>query len=323
MIDMALLNVDALTIAYQTAHGSLKAVDGISFTLEKGSSLGLVGESGCGKTTLGMALMRLLPVNGSVLSGRIDFDGRDLLAVSESTMREIRWGEIAMIFQAAMNALNPVHRIDDQIAEAILTHAPHVSAKEAKQQARELFQQMGIPLERMRDYPHQYSGGMKQRAVIAMALSCKPKLIIADEPTTALDVIVQKQILEEINLLQKTFGISVLFISHDISIVGEVCHDIGIMYAGKLVEFGPTKEVLSAPLHPYTRLLLGSFPALTGEKVRLKAISGEAPDLTRPFSGCRFCDRCIIADEACRKMEPSWVNLTQTHRALCFKCVSK
>ncbi len=289
---MALLEVQNLSIGYHTQKGYLHAVEDVSFSLEEGKSLGFVGESGCGKTTLGMALMRLLPPNGIIREGRMLFDGVDLLQKSDEEMREIRWQKIAMIFQAAMNALNPVHRVHEQIAEAILTHNASLDKKEAFEQVEELFQLVGIPGDRMKDYPHQYSGGMKQRAIIAMALACKPRLIIADEPTTALDVIVQDQILKEIMNLQKEFGISMIFISHDISIVADVCHDIGIMYAGKLVEHGSREEVFSNPAHPYTKALLSSYPTLTGEKSRLMPIPGETPNLIHPPSGCRFRDRC-------------------------------
>ena len=253
---MPLLQVENLSIGYNTKDGYLKAVEGVSFALEQGQSLGFVGESGCGKTTIGMALMGLLPPNGSVTEGRILFEGKDLLEMSEEAMRAIRWKEIAMIFQAAMNALNPVQRVVDQIAEAILTHNPTLGKRGAIEQIEDLFQIVGIPKDRMRDYPHQYSGGMKQRAIIAMALACRPKLIIADEPTTALDVIVQDQILAETKNLQREFNISMIFISHDISIVADVSNDIGIMYAGQLVEYGPREEVFDSPVHPYTKALL-------------------------------------------------------------------
>jgi peptide/nickel transport system ATP-binding protein len=290
---MALLEVENLSVGYQTRKGYLRAVEGVSFSLEQGRSLGFVGESGCGKTTLGMALMGLLPPNGSITSGRMIFEGEDLLKKSEEEIREFRWKEIAMIFQAAMNALNPVQRVQDQIAEAILVHNPSLEKEEALQRVGALFKLVGLPKNRMRDYPHQYSGGMKQRAIIAMALSCNPKLIIADEPTTALDVIVQHQILEETKNLQKELGISIIFISHDISIVAEVCNDIGIMYAGQLVEYGYKGEVFDSPRHPYTQALLSSYPTLTGEKRSLVPIPGETPTLIQPPSGCRFCERCV------------------------------
>ena len=304
---MALLEVENLSIGYHTQKGYLHAVEDVSFSLEEGKSLGFVGESGCGKTTLGMALMRLLPPNGVIREGRMLFDGADLLQKSDEEMREIRWQKIAMIFQAAMNALNPVHRVHEQIAEAILTHNASLDKKEAFEQVEELFQLVGIPGDRMKDYPHQYSGGMKQRAIIAMALACKPRLIIADEPTTALDVIVQDQILKEIMNLQKEFGISMIFISHDISIVADVCHDIGIMYAGKLVEHGSREEVFNNPAHPYTKALLSSYPTLTGEKSRLMPIPGETPNLIHPPSGCRFRDRCPGAKAECKTGEAVWI----------------
>jgi peptide/nickel transport system ATP-binding protein len=317
---MALLEVERLTIGYQTRKGFLQAVEDVSFTLDAGKSLGFVGESGCGKTTMGMALMGLLPNNGRVRQGRILFDGEDLLGMSDEEMRRTRWKEIAMIFQAAMNALNPVHRIGDQIIEAILTHSPGLEKGEALRQAEGLFQLVGIPKERMRDYPHQYSGGMKQRAIIAMALSCRPRLIIADEPTTALDVIVQDQILEEAKNLQREFGISIIFISHDIAIVAEICNDIGIMYAGQLVEYGPRKSVLNSPAHPYTQALLCSYPTLAGRKDHLIPIPGETPNLLHPPVGCRFRERCTIGKPSCKAGLPSWVEVTPGHTVLCHHC---
>jgi len=314
---MALLEVDNLSIGYQTPKGFLKAVEGVSFSLEKGESLGFVGESGCGKTTMGTALMRLLSRNGSVKGGQILFEGKDLLKISDEEMRLIRWKKIAMIFQAAMNALNPVHRVDDQIAEAILAHDPASSREDAKKQIEDLFQLVGVPKDRMRDYPHQYSGGMKQRAIIAMALACRPRLIIADEPTTALDVIVQHQILEETKKLQKEFEISIIYISHDISVVAEVCHNIGVLYAGRLVEYGSREEVFGSPVHPYTKALLSSYPTLTGEKEKLEPIPGEPPNLIYPPSGCRFYDRCLLAKASCKTEPPAGIQLTPTHNVLC------
>jgi len=317
---MALLVAENLSVGYQAQKGYLHAVEGVSFSLDAGKSLGFVGESGCGKTTLGMAVMRLLPSNGSIREGRILFDGEDLLQKTDEEMRQVRWQEIAMIFQAAMNALNPVHRIIDQIAEAILTHTPSLDKEEAYEQVRGLFQLVGLPEDRMRDYPHQYSGGMKQRAIIAMALACKPKLIIADEPTTALDVIVQDQILEETKNLQREFGVSIIYISHDISIVADICHDIGVMYAGQLVEYGAREEVFDNPLHPYTKALLSSYPTLTGEKSQLMPIPGEAPNLINPPFGCRFSDRCTEARVSCRSNPPVWLEITPTHKVSCHQC---
>ncbi|RJR44676.1 MAG: ABC transporter ATP-binding protein [Desulfobacteraceae bacterium] len=316
---MTLLSVEGLSVCYETGRGYMNAVEHVSFSLENGRSLGFVGESGCGKTTLGMALMRLLPANGKITEGKISFNGEDLLRKSEEEMRRLRWKEMAMIFQAAMNALNPVQRVQDQIVEAITTHYPEMEKRAAIERVAELFRLVGLPEDRMRDYPHQYSGGMKQRAIIAMALSCNPKLIIADEPTTALDVIVQHQILERTKSIQKDLGFGIIFISHDISVVAEVCDDIGIMYAGQLVEFGPKEEVFAAPRHPYTIALFSSFPTLN-EKKSLRPIPGETPNLIDPPSGCRFCDRCPGAQSACSMHCPCWVEVSDLHRVMCSCC---
>jgi peptide/nickel transport system ATP-binding protein len=316
---MTLLSVEGLSVVYRTGRGPLKAVERVSFSLEKGKSLGFVGESGCGKTTLGMALMRLLPQNGEVTEGRILLNGSDLLLKSEEEMRKVRWKEVAMIFQAAMNALNPVQKVQDQIVEALLTHQPEMEKRAALDRVAELFRLVGLPEDRMADYPHQYSGGMKQRAVIAMALSCNPRLIIADEPTTALDVIVQHQILQKIKSIQKELGFGIIFISHDISIVAEVCDDIGIMYAGQLVEVGAKEEIFGSPRHPYTAALFSSFPQL-GEKKKLNPIPGETPNLIGPPSGCRFCDRCPGALSACSTESPGWVELSDRHQVMCSCC---
>jgi peptide/nickel transport system ATP-binding protein len=317
---MSLMEVENLDIVYHTQGGTLRAVEGVSFSLERGRSLGFVGESGCGKTTLGMALMRLLPPNGSIRRGKIIFEGEDILKKSQDEMRAVRWQKISMIFQAAMNALNPVQRVGNQIVEAIITHNPSLKKDNAFKMVEDLFTVVDIPRDRIKDYPHQYSGGMKQRAIIAMALACKPKLIIADEPTTALDVIVQDQILEEIKGLQEEFQISIIFISHDISVVADVSHDIGIMYAGKLVEYGRREEVFETPRHPYTKALLSSYPTLTGEKNRLIPIPGETPNLINPPAGCRFFDRCPVAISSCKINPPKWVSITPTHKVLCYQC---
>jgi peptide/nickel transport system ATP-binding protein len=222
-----------------------------------------------------------------------------------------------------MNALNPVHRVADQIAEALLTHTPSMERSEAYERVEELFRLVGLSTDRMKDYPHQYSGGMKQRAIIAMALACQPKLIIADEPTTALDVIVQDQILKETKQLQRELGISIIFISHDISIVADVCHDIGIMYAGQLVECGAREEVFNNPAHPYTKALLASYPTLVGKKSQLKPIPGEAPNLIKPPLGCPFCARCSQAKGTCQTGTATWVEISPNHKAICFECGSE
>ncbi|MCB2225596.1 MAG: ABC transporter ATP-binding protein [Desulfarculaceae bacterium] len=317
---MALLNVENLCIGYRTKNGVLKAVDGVNITLEEGRSLGLVGESGCGKTTIGMALMGLLPPNGEITGGRIVLDGLEISALNEEQLREVRWNQVAMIFQAAMNALNPVIRISAQMIEAIKTHRPDMDDDAILERVEGLFNLVGLPLERLHDFPHQYSGGMKQRAIIAMALALNPKLIIADEPTTALDVIVQDQILKETKALQEQFDIGIIFISHDISIVAEVCHDIGVMYAGQLVESGPAQEVFFNSKHPYTQALVGSFPTLAGPKSKLTPIPGEPPNLVGTIPGCRFCDRCPKDTASCKLQPPKWQQVSERHWVLCDHC---
>jgi peptide/nickel transport system ATP-binding protein len=317
---MALLEVESLSIGYHTDKGVLHAVEDVSFAVEHGRSLGLVGESGCGKTTIGMAILRLLPPNGEIIQGRIRFDGEDLLEKSPETMRRIRWKEIAMIFQAAMNALNPVHRVQDQIAEAIVTHEPQTPPETVQARVEALFDQVGIPRSRMRDFPHQYSGGMKQRAVIAMALALNPKLMIADEPTTALDVIVQDQILQAAKQIQNAYDIGMIYISHDIAVVAEVSHDIGVLYGGHLVEYGDREAVLESPMHPYTRLLLSSFLTVEGKKATKRHTPGDSPDLVAPSAGCRFCERCPYVESACRLEPVRYVAVSPTHRVLCSRC---
>jgi peptide/nickel transport system ATP-binding protein len=317
---MTLLAVDNLCVGYRTRKGFIEAVEGVSFVLKRGRSLGFVGESGSGKTTVGMALMRLLPDNASIRQGSIIFEGQELLAMPAAQLRKIRWKKIAMIFQAAMNALNPIHRVNDQIAEAILTHDPLATKASAMQQVEDLFSLVDLPADRMRDYPHQYSGGMKQRAVIAMALACHPALIIADEPTTALDVIVQDQILSAVKKFQKQMNISLIFISHDIAVVADVCDDIGVMYAGQLVEYGRREEVFETPVHPYTKALLASYLTLDRGAAQPMPLTGVTLNLIDPPSGCRFCDRCPLSDAACNLDAPGYADITPTHKALCFHC---
>jgi len=317
---MALLTVKNLSVGYHTRKGFIKSVQGVSFDLDQGKSLGLVGESGCGKTTIGMAIMGLLPENASVTNGKILFEDQDLLKMSKREIRQVRWRKIAMIFQAAMNALNPVHRVSDQISEAILAHDTDISEEEAMKQVQSLCKLVGIPMDRLKDYPHQYSGGMKQRAIIAMALTCQPSLIIADEPTTALDVIVQDQILKAIKDFQNKFEISVIFISHDIAVVAEVCDNIGIMFAGQLVEYGRVEDVFNLPMHPYTKSLVASYLTLDKDTVQLSPFFGETPNLIKPTAGCSFCERCSVADATCRLMAPEWIEISPTHKVLCYQC---
>jgi peptide/nickel transport system ATP-binding protein len=315
--DMPLLNVENLSITYRTRRGLLKAVDRASFTLDKGQTLGLVGESGSGKSTIGVAIMGLLPDNASVPSGRIELSGTNLLTAEPKQIREIRWNRIAMIFQAAMNAMNPIQCVGEQIAEAIRFHEPGVSKPEIQRRVDDLFDLVGIPQARQQDYPHQYSGGMRQRAIIAMALACQPEIIIADEPTTALDVIVQDQILQTLRKLQRTLGIGIVLISHDIAVVADTCNHIGVMYAGQLVELGTQSEVFTAPAHPYTQALLSAHITLDSNRSDPAPIPGQTPDMVGLIPGCRFCNRCPCKGDYCSIEPPQWQNLTPTHKILC------
>ena len=262
-----------------------------------------MGESGCGKTSVAFSLLKLLPENGRFLTGRICLDGVDLLPLREDEMRRFRWSKVAMIFQAAMNSLDPVYRVGDQIMEALELHTDMTRAA-AESRVEELFGLVGLDASLIRRYPHEYSGGMKQRAIIAMALACDPDLIIADEPTTALDVIVQDSILREMRKVQSRLNMGMIYISHDMGVIAEVSDVVGVMYAGMLVEMGETVEVFHRPMHPYTRALMAAFPSVTGEKHDLATLPGEPPDLIDPPSGCRFHPRCPIATEICSQLEP-------------------
>ncbi len=315
---MALINVENLSVAYGTACGPMTAVDRVSFELEKGRSLGLVGESGSGKTTIGNAIMGLLPSNAEISDGRIVYDQIELNSSPPETLRKIRWNKISMIFQSAMNALNPIQRVGQQIAEAVTFHKPGMPTKDVDARVDELFNLVGIPEHRKHDYPHQYSGGMRQRAVIAMALACDPEVIIADEPTTALDVIVQDQILETIKALQQKRAIGILFISHDISVVADVCHHIGVMYAGQIVELGTREEVFGSPAHPYTKALMGAHITLSS-KIAPKAIPIGNHELDAQNAGCGFYSRCTCATAACGMQEPQWLPISSTHKIKCCR----
>jgi len=299
-----LLRIEDLKLYYKTAAGFVRAVDGISLNVAAGERLGLVGESGCGKTTLMKAILRLHPASCQQMSGEIYFKGRALSRCTEKEIRELRWRDISMIPQSAMNALDPVYRVGDQIKEAIKVHQKGVRPEEAQERASKLFELVGLNPQRLRDYPHQFSGGMKQRAAIAMALVLNPSLIIADEPTTALDVIVQAQILERINALQKAYSGSLIMITHDISVIAQTCQKVAVMYGGKIMEYGEVRRVLNNPLHPYTLGLKNAFPSLLGEKKTLISIPGTPPDLLKPLPGCLFAPRCPFALEVCRQEEP-------------------
>lgn len=314
---MPLLDVRNLTMHYVTKMGDVHAVDDVTFAIEHGEAIGLVGESGCGKTSIALTLLRLLPDNAKFLGGQVLFEGVDLTRLPESEMRRIRWRGISMIFQAAMNSLNPVYRVGDQIIEAMQTHL-NVSYAQARKRVAELFDLVGLAPELMDRYPHEYSGGMKQRAVIAMALACDPKLVIADEPTTALDVIVQDRILRRIDEVRKQLNMAMMYISHDIAVIAEVAQRIGVMYAGNLVEFGDTLTIFQRPAHPYTIALMSAFPSLKGEKRKLQGLPGEPPDLLRPPSGCRFHPRCAFATEVCTAQVPPYRKIEPDHFVACW-----
>ncbi len=298
-----LLDVRDLAIHYRTGAGPVQAVDGIDFTVAPGEALGLVGESGCGKTTAAKAMLKLLPPNGLIPRGRIDFAGRDLVPLTGEAMRRVRWKEIAWISQAAMNALDPVYRVGDQILEAMQAHI-RIDRREGWARAEDLFRAVGIDPSRLRAYPHEMSGGMKQRAVIAMAMALEPQLLIADEPTTALDVVTQAQILSRLARLRRERGMALLFITHDISVVVQTCDRVAVMYGGRIMETGPVRQVFGAPFHPYTMGLTNAFPTLEGAQRELISIPGTPPDLLNPPAGCRFAERCPFATDRCRAEEP-------------------
>ncbi|WP_235441887.1 dipeptide ABC transporter ATP-binding protein [Rhabdonatronobacter sediminivivens] len=307
MKDMAqktLLDVRDLAIHYRTGAGPVQAVDGIDFTIAPGEALGLVGESGCGKTTAAKAMLKLLPPNGEIPRGAIDFAGRDLVPLQGEDMRRVRWKEIAWISQAAMNALDPVYRVGDQILEAMQAHI-QIDKATGWAQAEDLFRAVGLDPSRLRAYPHEMSGGMKQRAVIAMAMALQPQLLIADEPTTALDVVTQAQILSRLARLRRERGMALLFITHDISVVVQTCDRVAVMYGGKIMETGPVRQVFGQPFHPYTMGLTNAFPTLEGAQRELISIPGTPPNLLNPPAGCRFAERCPFATDRCRAEEPA------------------
>jgi len=316
-VGVPLLEVEDLRTYYITRAGPVRAVDGISFFVEKGEVFGLAGESGCGKTTAGLSILRLLPRYGKIVDGKIIFDGVNILELSEHEFRRrYRWKRISMVFQGAMNALNPVFRVGDQIAEAIMLHE-NVTKEEAMERVRELFEKVGIEPSRVTNYPHEFSGGMKQRAMIALALACNPELVIADEPTTALDVVIQGQILDLMKKLRDEFNLSVILITHDLSVIAEMCDRVAIMYAGKLVECADVRTVFKEPAHPYTQGLISAIPSITGPKTKLRSIPGVPPDLLNPPKGCRFHPRCPYATSRCREEEPAYVEISSGHWVAC------
>ena len=295
---MNLLEVRDLRVEFRTPDGPVRAVDGASLIVPSGSLVGLVGESGCGKTTMGRALIGVMAKTARITGGQILFKGRDLTALSPNERRAMRWRDIAFVPQSAMNSLDPVYRVEDQLGQ-ILTERGGLSRAAARERSEQLFGLIGIDTTRLRDYPHQFSGGMRQRVAIAMALALEPSLIVADEPVTALDVIVQRQILDVFRNLRDRLGISVVLVTHDISVVAYACDRVAVMYAGKVVEEGSVQEVLKAPAHPYTMGLSNAFPDLTGEMADLIPIEGDPPDLRAPPPGCRFVPRCPFVLAAC------------------------
>lgn len=296
---MNILEVKDLNMSYKTIDGNVDAVKDVSFTVKQGESFGLVGESGCGKTSVAMSLLQLQADNGKITSGEIIFDGQNIVNLSEAELREVRWSGISIVFQGAMNSWNPVVKIGEQIREAMREHYPDKTKDDNTKKILELFEIVGLEDSIIDRYPHELSGGMKQRAVIALALSCDPKLIIADEPTTALDVVIQDQILNEIRKVQDVLGLSLIYISHDIAVIAEMTDNMAVMYAGRIVERGPTKEIFANPKHSYTKSLLESTPSVVGDKVKLQSLDGEPPSLISKEKGCTFAPRCPYKDISC------------------------
>jgi oligopeptide/dipeptide ABC transporter ATP-binding protein len=313
---MPILDIQSLSVVYPTDDGQLRAVDNLSLSLEKGSVLGVVGETGCGKTVSALSILQLVPPPGRIAGGKIFFEGTDLLTYSEAQMRSIRGNRIALIPQDPMTSLNPVYTIGAQIMEAIELHQK-VSRSEARRRAIEVLDQVRLPqaAQRVDDYPHQFSGGMRQRVMIAMALSCKPQLLIADEPTTALDVTVQAQILDLLRQIQKDEGMSILMITHDLGVVAEMCHAVAVMYAGSVVEYAEVGEIFRNPLHPYTVGLMNSVPR-PGTK-RLVPIDGQPPNLAHLPQGCRFADRCPLVEPRSREAVPALEEKVKGHFVRC------
>ena len=315
-----ILEIKDLAIHFYTEDGDVAAVNGIDLALRHGDTLGLVGETGAGKTTTAKGILRLIPSPpGKIVSGKVLFDGENLLEKTEKEMQKIRGGKISMIFQDPMTALNPVLRVDDQIAEVIRLHSS-CSKSEALKGALEMLEKVGIPASRGRDYPHQFSGGMKQRVVIAMALACNQKLLLADEPTTALDVTIQAQVLDMMKTLKDEFGTSMILITHDLGVVAETCDKVAVMYAGEIVEFGSLEHIFDETAHPYTKGLFHSLPSLDRKERRLKPIAGLMPDPARLPEGCKFHPRCPFAEERCRTVNPKAAEISPGHFVKCLRC---
>lgn len=302
-------------MVYLTARGPVKAVDGVSLTINPGEVVGLAGESGSGKSTIAHAILRILHPPALITGGHVFFEHRDIMEMQEKELEQFRWKNISIVFQSAMNALNPVMRIRDQLLDVMLYHG--MDKEKANQRAVDLFNLVGIDPQRLNAYPHQLSGGMRQRAVIAIALALNPPMLIMDEPTTALDVVVQKDILEQIGKLREKLGFSILFITHDLSLLVEFSTYIAIMYAGEIVERAPARQLFDIPLHPYTIGLMNSFPSISGMKHKLTGITGSPPDLIEPPPGCRFHPRCPKVMEICRNLPPDTVSVSTGHSVAC------
>lgn len=321
MQEEAVLSVENLVTSFKISGREVNAVDDCSFSVKKGKTLGIVGESGCGKSVTSLSLMRLIPnPPGKIVSGKIIFENKNLLNLTEKEMRSVRGNKISMIFQEPMTSLNPVYTIGNQIAEVFILHKG-ATKKQARELSIEMLRQVRIPSpeKRIDEYPHQLSGGMRQRVMIAIAIACKPSLLIADEPTTALDVTIQAQILALMNNLQKENGMSTILITHDFGVVAETCDDVAVMYAGKIVEKASTKDIFSNPKHPYTIGLLNSIPKLGEKKHRLNTIPGIVPALSKLPQGCRFQDRCSLVSEECKQKEPELISIKEDKQVACFK----
>ena len=315
---MPLLEVQDLTVEYHTDEGRFRAVEDLSFSLEPKKTLGIVGESGCGKTTAMLALLRLLPEMGRIVGGQVLFDSVDLLRLSTAEIARYRWSRISIIFQGAMNALNPVRSVGSQIAEAILLHEV-VPPNEVKQEVFRLLDLVGITEQRASQYPHQYSGGMRQRAMIAMALACHPQVVIADEPSTALDVMIQAQIMDLLQKIQKELGLSIIVVTHDLGLVAELCDDVLVMYGGRMAEVGSTEDIYNHAQHPYTRRLLEAFPDIENPRAELASIPGYPPPLNNLPPGCRFQPRCLVAQDICSLKTPPTLSVGSGHRVGCVR----
>jgi peptide/nickel transport system ATP-binding protein len=312
------MTVDALTVEYWTRKGKIRAVDDVSFSLEKAETLGVVGESGSGKSTLGLSLISLVPFPGRITKGKIILKDKEVLKLRKDDLRNLRGKEICYVFQDPMTSLNPVKKIGAHFVELIRTHEPEVTKQEALKRAKKMLRDVGIQPERINDYPHQLSGGMRQRVMIALAIALNPSIVVADEPTTALDVIVQAKILDLLNALRDAYGMALILITHDLSIVLQRSDRIMVMYAGQLVEYAPSIEIYSNPKHPYTQGLLKSIPNIELADQKIEAIAGSPPDLLNLPKGCRFWPRCYCAIERCREEAPPLITSGTEHFVRCF-----